>query len=138
MLNHVLESTAQLAEHDYLVMVISDFDGADDDTRRWLRQLAQHNDLLGVLVHDPSATRLPSSQELVITDGHLQIELPLGEQRVRHELHEFASGRIARVLAWQQDIGVPMLPLSTAEDVVLQMGRQRPACGCCWRSRPCG
>jgi len=27
------------------------------------------------------------------------------------------------VLAWQEDIGVPMLPLSTAEDVVLQVSR---------------
>jgi uncharacterized protein (DUF58 family) len=61
MLNRVLESAVQLAGHDYLVMVISDFDGADDDTRRCLMQLAQHNDVLGVLVHDPSATHLPPS-----------------------------------------------------------------------------
>jgi hypothetical protein len=59
----------------------------------------------------------------VITDGRLQIEVPMGRQRVRRDLHEFASGRIARVLAWQQEIGVPMLPLSTAEDVVLQVSR---------------
>ena len=76
MLNRVLASAAQLAGHDYLVMVISDFDGADDDTRRCLMQLAQHNDVLGVLVHDPSATHLPPSQDLVITDGRLQIEVP--------------------------------------------------------------
>jgi uncharacterized protein (DUF58 family) len=123
MLNRVLESAAQLAGHDYLVMVISDFDGADDDTRRCLMQLAQHNDVLGVLVHDPSATRLPASQDMVISDGRLQIELPLGRQRLRRDLHEFASGRIAHVLEWQADIGVPMLPLSTAEDVVLQVSR---------------
>jgi hypothetical protein len=86
-------------------------------------QLAQHNDVLGVLVHDPSATHLPPSQDLVITDGRLQIEVPLGRQRVRRELHAFASGRIAHVLAWQQEIGVPMLPLSTAEEVVLQVSR---------------
>jgi hypothetical protein len=86
-------------------------------------QLAQHNDVLGVLVHDPSATHLPPSQDLVITDGHLQIEVPLGRQRVRRDVHALASGRIARVLAWQEDIGVPMLPLSTAEDVVLQVSR---------------
>jgi uncharacterized protein (DUF58 family) len=123
MLNRVLESAVQLAGHDYLVMVISDFDGADDNTRRCLMKLMQHNDVLGVLVHDPSATRLPPSQDLVITDGHLQIELPLDRQRVRRDLHEFASGRIAHVLEWQADIGVPMLPLSTAEDVVLQVSR---------------
>jgi uncharacterized protein (DUF58 family) len=123
MLNRVLASAAQLAGHDYLVMVISDFDGADDDTRRYLMQLAQHNDVLGVLVHDPSATHLPPSQDLVITDGRLQIEVPLGRQRVRRDVHALASGRIAHVLAWQEEIGVPMLPLSTAEEVVLQVSR---------------
>ena len=123
MLNRVLASAAQLAGHDYLVMVISDFDGADHDTRRYLMQLAQHNDVLGVLVHDPSATHLPPSEDLVITDGRLQIELSLGRQRVRRDIYELASGRIAHVLAWQEDIGVPMLPLSTAEDVVLQVSR---------------
>jgi hypothetical protein len=49
--------------------------------------------------------------------------VPLGRQRVRRDVHALASGRIARVLAWQEDIGVPMLPLSTAEDVVLQVSR---------------
>ena len=49
----------------------------------------------------------------MITDGHLQIELPMGRQRIRRDIHELASGRIARVLAWQEEIGVPMLPLST-------------------------
>ena len=62
MLNRVLESAAQLAGHDYLVMAISDFDGADDDTRRCLMQLAQHNDVLGVpSLSAVSGIRLPQS-----------------------------------------------------------------------------
>ena len=75
MLNRVLEQAARIAGHDYVIGIISDFDGADDDTRRHLLKMEQHNDLIGVLIHDPSATELPPSTDFVITDGELQVEL---------------------------------------------------------------
>jgi len=111
MLNRVLESAAQLAGHDYLVMVISDFDGADDDTRRCLMKLAQHNDVLGVLVHDPSATHLPSSQDLVITDGHLRpgrTELAAGTVALRGRSSRCYRGDEDRPLyAGQRPAAIP-------------------------------
>lgn len=121
MLNRVLEAVGRLAGHDYLIAVISDFEGADDRTRRLMLRLAQHNDLIGVVVHDPSAADLPAVGDLVITDGELQVELALGTRKVRRKLAETVKGRIARVLGWQQEIRVPMLPISTAEGVAEQI-----------------
>jgi uncharacterized protein (DUF58 family) len=121
MLNRVLETTGRLAGHDYLVAVISDFEGADDDTRRLMLRLSQHNDLIGIVVHDPSATDLPPTEDLVVTDGELQIELNMGQQKVRRKVAEVSKSRIARVLAWQQEIRVPMLPITTAGGVAEQV-----------------
>jgi bifunctional ADP-heptose synthase (sugar kinase/adenylyltransferase) len=121
MLNKVLEAVGRLAGHDYLIVVISDFEGADDHTRRQMLRLAQHNDLIGVVVHDPSATDFPAVDDLVITDGELQIELELGKQKVRRKVAESVHGRISEVLAWQQEIRVPMLPITTAEGVAEQV-----------------
>jgi hypothetical protein len=101
--------------------VISDFEGADDHTRRLMLGLSQHNDLIGVVVYDPSATDLPASEDLVITDGELQIELAVGTQKVRRKIAESVKGRIARLLAWQQEIRVPMLPITTAKGVAEQI-----------------
>jgi uncharacterized protein (DUF58 family) len=123
MLNQALESASRIAGHDYLVTVISDFDGTDGDTERMLQLLAAHNDVLAVLVHDPSATHLPRGGDLVATDGRLQFELPLGKEATRRDLLEFARGRIARVLGWQQGYGIPVLPLETAEEVAPQVRR---------------
>lgn len=121
MLNRVLEAVGRLAGHDYLIAVISDFEGADDHTRRLMLRLSQHNDLIGVVVHDPSATDLPASEDLVITDGELQIELAVGTQKVRRKIAESIKGRIAWLLAWQQEIRVPMLPITTAQGVAEQI-----------------
>jgi uncharacterized protein (DUF58 family) len=121
MLNRVLEAVGRLAGHDYMIAVISDFEGADEHTRKLMLRLSQHNDLIGVVVHDPSATDLPATEDLVITDGELQIELALGKQKVRRKLSEIVEGRIARVLAWQEEIRIPMLPITTAEGVAEQI-----------------
>jgi uncharacterized protein (DUF58 family) len=121
MLNEALESALRLAGHDYLVVVISDFFGADEKTKKMLKQLAAHNDVLGVLVYDPSATNLPDSDDLVITDGRLQAQLSLGKESIRQSVESFTSGRIASLLGWREEIGVPMLPLSTGEEVTPQV-----------------
>lgn len=121
MLNEALGSALRLAGHDHLVVVISDFFGADEKTKKILKQLAVHNDVLGVLVYDPSATNLPDSDDLVITDGRLQAQLSLGKESIRQSVESFTSGRIASLLAWREEIGVPMLPLSAGEEVVPQV-----------------
>jgi len=121
MLNRVLEAVGRLAGHDYLIVVISDFEGADDHTRRLMLRLSQHNDLIGVVVHDPSATDLPATEDLVVTDGELQVELALGTRKTRRTLAETVQGRIAEVLSWQQEIRVPMLPITTAAGVAEQI-----------------
>ena len=121
MLNEALRSALQLAGHDYLVVIISDFFGADAETKKMLKQLVAHNDVLGVLVYDPSATNLPASDDLVITDGRLQAQLSLGKESIRQSVESFTSGRIASLLAWREEIGAPMLPLSTGEDVAPQI-----------------
>ena len=121
MLNEVLERAVRLAKHDYLVAVISDFDGADEETRGHMLRMAQHNDVLAVLVHDPSATNLPPTDNLVVTDGELQIEVQAGQECVRKRVAEYSTGRIARILEWQKEIGVPVLPINTAEGVAEQV-----------------
>ena len=123
MINRVLEQAVRTAKHDYLVAIISDFDGANEDTRRYLLRMSQHNDVIGVLVHDPSATDLPPGANLVATNGELQVELDMGKGRVYKDISEMGKGRVSRVLEWQKEIGVPMLPIHTAEDVATQVQR---------------
>lgn len=122
-LNEVLRGVARAVKHDYLVVLISDFDGADDETTRLVSRMAQHNDVIAVPVYDPSSQELPSSGRLVVSNGELQIELDLGKASSRRKALEFTSGRLAPILRWHGEIGVPVMPMSTAESVLDQARR---------------
>jgi uncharacterized protein (DUF58 family) len=120
-LNEVLDRVARVAPHDYLVAIVSDFDGADADTRSVVTRMTQHNDLLAVLVTDPMSQELPSEGRYVVSDGELQVELQLDQGVERRHVLAVAGDRIAGVLAWQRELGIPVLPLSTAEDPLDQV-----------------
>jgi uncharacterized protein (DUF58 family) len=122
-LNEALLRAARLANHDHLVVVVSDFEGHDARTRDLLLGMAVHNNLLAVLVHDPFLSELPAAGDLVVTDGELQVELGFGRERVRRGIGEFVGARGREIFAWQHGIGVPVLPLSAAEDTAMQLRR---------------
>src|SRR6516164_3373443 len=44
-LNQVLQKVAQLSRHDHLVVIASDFEGTDENTRELLLHLSQRNDV---------------------------------------------------------------------------------------------
>ncbi|NKB87029.1 MAG: hypothetical protein GKS06_02245 [Acidobacteria bacterium] len=119
MLDQALAAAERLASHDFLVVIISDFDVDHEAAQRRMLRLARNNDVVGVVVHDPSATDLPLVGEFVISDGELQVELEGSSARRR--VADFGADRIADVLGWQQATGATMLPLSTAEPALDQI-----------------
>ena len=123
MLNEALSRARRLATHDYLVAVFSDFDGVDAETRRLVTLLARHNDVIAVSVYDPSATRIPDRGRLVVSDGELQVELDVGQESVRKKMLEFSDRRLGEIMRWQAELGVGVLPLTTAEEPVAQVRR---------------
>jgi uncharacterized protein (DUF58 family) len=120
-LNEALEQARHLIGHDHVVCIISDFDGADARTRSLVAGLAQHNDVIAILVHDPSSRELPESGRLVVSGGELQIRVNVGDAGERKAVLAAASARTKPILAWTRDLGVPVLPLSTGEDVAEQL-----------------
>lgn len=122
-LNQPLTSVARLARRDHLVIVISDFDGLDDKTGKLVGTIARHNDVILCPVTDPISEDVPRNMKLVVSDGELQVELDTGTTETYRKLSEFASGRIAEILRWQQTYGTPVLPLSAGSDTIDQLRR---------------
>jgi uncharacterized protein (DUF58 family) len=122
-LNNALDRARRLAPHDSTVIIISDFDGADETTRRLAGSMAQHNSVVALLVHDPLQSDLPSSARMTVTDGELQIMLEVGRDSVRKSIQQATDARLRSVFAWTREIGVPVLPLSAAEDTASQLRR---------------
>lgn len=119
-LDAALDAAARVADHDHLVVIASDFDGHGSRTRDLLLRLAAHNDVLAVLIYDPFLVELPNALELVVSDGELQVELRRG---ARKSILDYAHGAGKAILAWEREIGVPVLPLSAAEETAPQIRR---------------
>lgn len=120
-LNAVLGSVAALARHDHLIIVVSDFDGHGPETRDLLLRMSVANDVIAVLVYDPFLLDLPRQGEMVVSGGALQAELQFGRGNVRDAVGSFARNRGRELLSWQEEMGLPMLPVSAAEEVAPQL-----------------
>lgn len=120
-LTTVLRAVARIAPRNHLVLVFSDFDVIDEETHRLVSTISRRNDLVLVLVTDPYADELPAGHRIVVSDGELQAEIDTADRTVHRRLAEMASGRLAEILDWQRTLGVPVLPLSAAEETLPQM-----------------
>ncbi|MCB1088777.1 MAG: DUF58 domain-containing protein [Verrucomicrobiae bacterium] len=119
-LNDALEATLQVAKHDHLVVLVSDFDGADEETRRLATRLAAHNDVLAVLVYDPLGASLRGRPGMRAMDRGEHWEIPPGRDFSQSFQQEFSD----LLDQWREifrALKVPMLPISTDQPVAAQI-----------------
>jgi uncharacterized protein (DUF58 family) len=121
-LNDAMKKAVRLAPHDVLVVVISDFFGADEQTGRLVSQLAAHNDVLGVLVHDPMRLE-PTGPNISVSDGSLQMPLNLADRRVRETIAADYREEQERIARFLRRLSAPLLLISNEGDVVDQVRR---------------
>jgi uncharacterized protein (DUF58 family) len=121
MLNRAIDRIRRVAPHDATVVIFSDFDGADETTRHAVAALAAHNTVIAILVHDPSQSELPAAGRMTVTDGELQIALDVAHGATRQNILDMSKTRLRNVFEWTRDFGIPVLPLSTAEEPVNQL-----------------
>lgn len=121
MFNEALRRCVRLAKHDFLVCVISDGAGNDEETRRLMTRIAQHNDVLFGYVFDPLETDLPAAGPLVFSDGAQQLEVDTGNHKLRERFRATFAGQRAAGRRFLLQRETPVVPLSTAGDVVEQV-----------------
>jgi len=113
-LNHALEAALRRANHDHLVVLISDFDGADEETQRLATLIAAHNDMLAVAIYDPLGAALQPQPGMFVEAGGERVALPLDAGFPAAFQRAFAQ----RLDEWTEifrALQVPVLPISAAE-----------------------
>jgi uncharacterized protein (DUF58 family) len=124
MFNEVLRRGARLAKHDYLVCIISDAAGHDEETQRLITEIGQHNDVLFAFVHDPLEAELPAAGTLVFGDGEQQLEVDTGQRSLRERYRgSFAEAR-ATGRKFLVNRTMPVIPLNTVDGVADQVRQQ--------------
>ena len=122
MLNRALEKALQLVPHDALVVMISDYFGVDERTERLTAQMAEHNDVLALLVHDPIRLQ-PAEQRVTVSDGSLQMEIDFADKGVREKLAENYYEEQLYITHFLNKLAAPLLMVSNEGDVVNQVRR---------------
>ena len=124
MLNQSLRQVRELARHDCLVCLIGDATGIDDETRRHVTRLTEHNDVLSVFVYDPLEEAMPEAGRLVFSDGGAQLEFDTDRRRAREAYRDDFRQRIDRMTLTSRKHAIPLLRISTAGDVLEQVRDQ--------------
>ena len=132
MLNQALKHVSALARHDCLVGLVSDGFGLDDDSRRYITRLTEHNDVLALYVFDPLERAIPEAGRLVFTDGSTQIEFNSAQRKLREAWAGDFEKRLERMRDTSRRHDIPLLPVHTAAPVLEQL---RAALGQRWSGR---
>ncbi|WP_199092529.1 DUF58 domain-containing protein [Bosea sp. ASV33] len=120
-LNEALRAAARLATHDWLVCLISDAAGEDEETTSLITRICAHNDVLTMFVHDPMERDLPQIGMASFSSGEAQIEVDASARGLRERFSsEYAQWR-ARLAGLSRSRAIPVLPISTHRDVADQL-----------------
>jgi uncharacterized protein (DUF58 family) len=119
-LNHALEAALRRATHDHLVVLISDHEGADDETQRCATLLAAHNDVLAVAIYDPLGASLQGRPGMVATDRGTTYAVPSGAA-FGASFQKVFEARLDRWTEIFRSLRVPVIPISTASPPVDQL-----------------
>lgn len=129
MLNEALRRACSLARHDCLVCLIGDGAGIDDETRRHVTGLTEHNDVLSIFIYDPLEQAMPAAGRLVFSDGLTQVDFNSAERKLREAFADDFRQRMQRMRATSRRHGIPLVPVHTAAPVLDQvrdvLGRKR-------------
>jgi len=105
------------------LFIISDFQGFDSTAQRHLFQLAQHNDVVCVLVQDPMEAQLPKPGLYNISDGQQRTQVNLGDKKLRaHYQHSYQQQLQALQQQFDQ-LKIPLLQINTDDDPLRALQR---------------
>ena len=107
--------------HDYLVVLISDFYGWDENTIKTIRRISQHNDIICSLVFDPLERDISNANSLVVSDGKFQLEIDPARQGLGEKFEASFQSSVALVQKELKRHQIPVLPVNTSSPVTEQV-----------------
>lgn len=118
--NRALERATKQAKHDYLVVLVSDYAGDDEQTQQLATRLSAHNDVLAALVYDPMGIAFSVRQDVDVFDGVQQMTVRPDAQ-LAIQFREAFLKRSQQIRQRLRAIRIPVLPICTHEPVIDQL-----------------
>ena len=116
-LAEALRNVRRVAKHGSAIFVISDYRSFNELARIHIRQLARHNDIVGILIFDPLEKSLPVPDLYTITNGTSKARINTADRRYRQQYEKSYGEYIAELRGEFARIKSPLLELSTIEPI---------------------
>ena len=120
-LNTALHRVEHLVSHDMVVVVISDMCGWDEETIASFRRIGRQNSVLVFHLTDPLERDLPTSNQLFVSDGDLQIAVDGSDRKLQTRYRQNFEGNREELFKSLQFHGVPTFPITSSEPVTPQV-----------------
>lgn len=119
-----LQHARRLTKPGSELFIISDFQGFDSTAQRHLFQLAQHNDVVCVMIHDPMEAQLPVPGLYNISNGQQRTQVDLGDKNLRTQYQQAYQHHINELQNQLDQLKIPLLQISTEQEPLraLQQG----------------
>lgn len=118
--NEVFKQTRNIVTHDYLVIIISDFQMYASETVKYIATIAQHNDVILAKVYDPMEKELMPAK---FVGGDGQKQLAIDGTNSKHQT-KFSDGFDTEFLRFEAEMKkhrIPVFKVNTEEDVTTQI-----------------
>lgn len=119
-LKETLAKIRNIVTHDFLIVLISDFQRYSPQVTKFLAQTAQHNDVVLVKVYDPMEKEVPKTK-LVAGDGEKQIFIDGENKRIRQNFAEGFEKDYTDFEVQMKKHRIPLLLIDTVRDVNEQL-----------------
>ncbi len=120
LLNEMLQRTSTIVTHDYVIAVVSDLTLVNSESKRYLKNMAAHNNVIFIHVEDPLDVQLPDGK-LVLTDGRRQISWDNSKNHWGQRFTNDYRSTISTLTEELRHYGIPVSVMSTAYTVEEQI-----------------
>jgi uncharacterized protein (DUF58 family) len=122
-LNIAFDALLRRVTHDALVIYIGDGFGWDERSDEMLKRLSLNNDVIAINVFDPAERELPALDELVVSDGEMQIVVPGTRQELQARFEQSYLNHVQHMREALQRFGLPLIEVDTVNDPLQQLLR---------------
>ena len=120
-LNEVLKKVGLLARHDCLICLVTDADGVDAETRKYISRISEHNDVLTAFIYDPLEKDMPAAGRLRFASDENQLEVDTSSRSLRTAFQNDFDKRLEWMQSASRKFAIPVLPLQTNKPVSEQL-----------------
>ncbi len=109
----------RLAKPGSLIYIMSDFRDLDEDAKRHISRLGQHNEIQAYCLTDPLDSQLPPPGNYSLTNGEVISKINTSDNTMRQQYHNDETSRVSLLTTYLKQQRVLLQPLSTTDKIAV-------------------